>query len=181
VYVASGYRSCPFTIIKQNNNQNTQNTDSISRIQWSCCVCVIMQLIGCMYFCALNLVSSYLRIMMANYKYAEDTSKKEKNSLCRADKKKKTSDDNCTISVLVFHYSVLFFIQSAPIPCRLHNPFKHTLPTVGNLWKCSGKPEWLSLSHTHTHPHTYIHIHTHDLTPWHLGQNGTYSHHVQMI
>jgi len=77
--VASGYRSCPFTIIKQNNNHNTQNTDSISRIQWSCCEYVIMQLIRCMYFCALfNLVSSYLRNMMENDKYAEDTSKKKR-------------------------------------------------------------------------------------------------------
>jgi hypothetical protein len=77
--VASGYRSCPFAIIKQTNNHNTQNTDSISRIEWSCCVYVTMQLMGCMYFCALfNLVSSYLRNMTANDKYAEDTSKKKR-------------------------------------------------------------------------------------------------------
>ena len=129
--MASGYRSCPFTIIKQNNNQNTQNTDSISRIQWSCCVCVIMQLIGCMYFCALNLVSSYLRIMMANYKYAEDTSKKEKNSLCRADKKKKQV--TIIVPFLCWSFITVFYSLYSLLPFPAG--FTSLQTYVTNSWK----------------------------------------------
>ena len=150
--VVSGYRSCPFTIIKQNNNHNTQNTDSISRIQWSCCVYVIMLLIICMYFCALfNLVSSYLRNMMENHKYAEDTSKKKR--ICCVEQ---TRNKQVTINVPFLCWSFISAVilyTACHHTCRHHNPFKRTLSTAGNLWRVFGRHEWLALSLSLTHTH----------------------------
>jgi hypothetical protein len=136
--VTSGYRSCPFTIIKQNNNHNTQNTDSISRIQWSSCVYVIMQLIGCIYVCArFNLVSSYLRNIMANDKYAEDTSKKKRIRCVEHTRKKNVK--------IGYHFCVglplqcCYSLQSARITCWHHNHSNMRHQECKFCWRGSDK------------------------------------------
>jgi len=67
-FVAPGCRNCPFTISKQWNCLVIKKSGN-----WQCSLNTVHV------FCALtNLASSYLRNMMANDKYEEDTSIKKR-------------------------------------------------------------------------------------------------------